>query len=404
MFRSPPSSARRGFRRGIVSLALATALSASVARAQPRRQRGDAAAEARWRTLLQQAFAQSNQSHHADAVRLAEEAGSIRMTPGVRLFLAEEHEFLSRVPSGVGHLVDAERLSVACLEEANAQRSLDDRQRILRDCTVVRDRVRARMVRLTVEVPTPPPETAVQVNGEPLPATAFGVEMRRAPGVFVIEATAPRHGHFHHTVTLTEGAVARVTAVIPEPVAPADGTTFAAIAPSAGSPLEPGPASGGSNAAPSASPRRAVRIAGLGVLAAGAVAAIVAVWQAGVTASQRELTQTASRASFDPDAMAWFAYQNTVNRRRALSADAVCERSSADAAGSADAARVQGLCDANASAQTLALTFGIGAAALIGAGVTLLLVSSNPRSRAAMVSVTPTIGANLGGVLIGGRF
>jgi len=405
MFRSLPSSARSAMRRsGLVGVALTTLLAAPSADAQPRRARGDAAADARWRSLLQQAFGQSNQSHHADAVRLAEEAAAIRTTPGVRLFLAEEHESLSRLSGGAGHLLDSERLSLACVEEATAQRTLDNRQRILRDCAVVRDRVRARMVRLTVEVLTPPPDTAVQINGEALPASTFGVEMRRAPGVYVIEATAPNRGAFRHTVTLAEGAVARVTAVIPA-------TTEAAVAPApvaaesaSRASVAPDPAPPGPSAALAPSPRRSLPIAGITVLAVGAASAIVAAWQASVSSSQRELTQTASRASFDPDAIAWFAYQNTVNRRRALTADEVCERSAADAATSPDAARVRGLCDANGTAQALAVGFGIGAAALIGAGVSLLLVSAHPRARAAAVSVTPTVGAHLGGVVIGGRF
>ena len=215
---SPPPRVRRSaLCRRLACVALSTLVLAPSAQAQSRRGRLSPVAEARWRALLQQAFVQSNQGEHAVALQLAEEAAATQMTPGVRLFLAEEHEFLSRAASGGGHLVEAERQSLGCLEDATAQRGLDDRPRILRDCALVRDRVRARMVRLTVEVPNPPTGAVVRVNGEALAATAYGLQTRRLAGVYVIEATAPRHGSFRHTVTLPEGAAARVTAVIPAP-------------------------------------------------------------------------------------------------------------------------------------------------------------------------------------------
>src|SRR5689334_18473753 len=117
--------------------ALAALLSGATASAQTARGPLTAVAQARWRALLEQAFAQSNQGQHAVALQLALEASATQMTPGVRLFLAEEHEFLSRDPDGAPHLAEAERLASQCFTEATDQRSLDGRDRILRDCAAV---------------------------------------------------------------------------------------------------------------------------------------------------------------------------------------------------------------------------------------------------------------------------
>ena len=110
---------------GMVAAALSLLLVASPARGQTSGGRLGPVAEARWRALLQQAFSQSNQGEHAIALQLAEEAAATRMTPGVRLFLAEEHDALSHGEGASEHLIVAERFALECLEEAAAQRALE---------------------------------------------------------------------------------------------------------------------------------------------------------------------------------------------------------------------------------------------------------------------------------------
>lgn len=399
-----PARRRRDRRRGLSVAAACAAvwLATGSASAQAPRQALTAVEQARWRALLEQAFAQSNQGEHAVALQLALEASATQSTPGVRLFLAEEHEFLSRGEGGASHLTDAERLAGECLEEATAQRSLEGRDRILRDCAVVRDRARARMVRLTVNVPSPPPGVTVRVNGEALPASAFGVEARRLPGAYVVEATAPRHGTFRHTATLGEGAAAAVTVALP-----AYGQTQETReqpAPPPRAPDLPPPVF-----APPPEAREgadgAMRIAGISLLGLGAVAGAVGVWQAVVTARQADDVRAGTG-----DGAAWARYENAVNPpgpsgARSLSVDQVCERAAASVAADPDAAAVRSLCDANATSRALALAFGVGGAVLAGAGAALVILA-RPSSRAAAprVSVAPVFLRGGGGAAVGVTF
>jgi sulfur carrier protein ThiS len=378
-------------------------LSSAPATAQTTRGPLTAVEQARWRALLQQAFAQSNEGQHAVALQLAEEASSTLMTPGVRLFLAEEHEFLSRAPEGVAHLADAERLASLCFNEATDQRSLDGRDRILRDCAAVRNRTQARMARLSVNVPTPPPGVAVQVNGETLPAVAYGTEALRLPGTYVVEATAPQHGTFRHTAILGEGASASVTVTLPargevrttreQPTAP---TRTPDVLPPVFTPLPEAPDTTGTVA----------RVAGVSLLGLGVVAGGIGIWQAIVTSNQ----VSDARSGTGEEGAAWARYDNAVafptsGGARTLTVEQVCERAAADASRDPDAATAQNLCDSNSTSRALALGFGIGGGVLAAAGAVLLIVARPTASpEAQRVTVAPVFLRGGGGAVVGVRF
>ncbi len=396
---------RRDRRRAplIAAACAALSLAGGPASAQDQRRPLTAVEQARWRALLQQAFAQSNQGDHAVALQLALEASATQATPGVKLFLAEEHEFLSRAEGGATHLTDAERLAGECLDEATAQRSLDGRDRILRDCAAVRDRARARMVRLTVDVPSPPPGVTVRVNGEELPASAYGVEARRLPGAYVIEATAPRHGTFRHTATLGEGVAAVVAVALP-----AYGQTQETREQPAPPPRAPDllpPVFAPPPEAPRDASAGAMRVAGLSLLGLGVAAGAVGVWQVVVTAQQADAVRAGTG-----DGAAWARYENAVNPpgasgARPLSADDVCGRASADAVADPDAAAVQNLCGANATSRALAFAFGVSGVVLAGAGVALVLLARpSARAEAPRVAVAPVFLRGGGGAAVGVTF
>jgi hypothetical protein len=104
---------------------------------------------------------------------------------------------------------------------------------------------------------------------------------------------------------------------------------------------------------------------------------------------------------------AWARYANAINPAngagaRVLSIDDVCERARAGMANYPDARDAASLCDAQASARTLAIAFGVGGGVLAVAGVVLVAVA--PRARAARVAVAPLVGAGAGGVVVGGAF
>ena len=396
---SPRSSSRGRW----AAVALAALLSSAAASAQTTRGPLTAVEQARWRALLEQAFAQSNQGQHAVALQLALEASTTQMTPGVRLFLAEEHEFLSRDPDGVAHLAEAARLAGQCFTEATDQRSLEGRDRILRDCAAVRGRAQTRMARLTVNVPSPPPDALVRVNGETLPPDAFGVEAPRLPGTYVVEANAPQHGTFRHTAVLGEGSSASVTVTLPasgevrttreKPAAP---TRTPDALPPVFTPVPEEPDTAGTVA----------RVAGFSLIGLGVAAGGVGVWQAIVTSDQ----VSAARNGTGDEGAAWARYDNTVaypnaGGTRALTVDEVCQRAAADASRDPDAALARSLCESNSTSRTLALAFGIGGVALAGVGAALVLVA-RPRARSAVqrVTVAPVFLRGGGGAVVGVRF
>jgi len=332
--------------------------------------------------VLERAFAESNRNRHADALRLGTEAGGLRMTPGVRLFLAEEHEYLGQEPGGESHFLDAEREATACIDEATAQPTLDRRERILRDCGNLRDRMNQRLVHVQVRVPTPaPPGAQVQLDGAPLAERDWGRTHARLPGQeIVVTATAPGRVPFRRAFRPMAAVSETVEVALPEVSRVVERQV---VERSSSTPL---------------------RIAGGVALALGAVAGGVGVWQAVVTSNQYDLGSGASGTHSDPAAQAWFFYNNAVNTNRSLTSDQVCQRAAQDAATNPDAAQARSLCDAHGTAQTLAYAFGISGAVLAGVGVTLLVVSAVSRERPAAVAVAPVYLAGGGGVVLGGRF
>jgi len=399
-------SSRRGSpssRGGWGAIVLAALLSSAPTSAQTARGPLTAVEQARWRALLEQAFAQSNRAQHAVALQLAQEASTTQMTPGVRLFLAEEHEFLSREPDGASHLAEAERLAGQCFTEATDQRSLDGRDRIVRDCAAVRGRAHARMARLTVNVPSPPPGVEVRVNGEALPSVAFGAQALRLPGTYVLEATAPQHGTFRHTAVLGERAAATVTVTLPargevrttreQPTAP---PRTPDVLPPVFTPVPEEPDTAGT----------AARIAGFSLLGLGAVAGAVGVWQAVVTSDQ----VSAARSGTGEEGAAWARYDNTVafpnaSGTRTLTVDQVCQRAATDASTNPDAAIARRLCDANSTSQALAYAFGIGGVVLAGVGAALVIIARpSARPEAQRVTVAPVFLQGGGGAVVGVRF
>ena len=89
--------------------------------------------------------------------------------------------------------------------------------------------VEAKLSRLRIEVPTPPADLRVELDGDPVPAATFGTAAAVDPGEHTLSASAP--GHLDWSTTLTvgpDGDLQTVTvpalekkAVAPPPVAPA---------------------------------------------------------------------------------------------------------------------------------------------------------------------------------------
>ncbi len=193
--------------------------------------------EASRRTLLDAAFNISSSGDHRRALQLAEQAAQIRMTPSLRLFLAEEHEHLSHDPDGRSHLIEATAQSEACVAEATAQTSVNNRARILRDCTALATRIGARMGRLRVEVESTPGDgTEVTLDGRSLDRATWNTPARVAAGNVEVVARRPGMLVFRQMVPVVGGASRDVQVrfvpepppvVVPPPVAPVREVTVA---------------------------------------------------------------------------------------------------------------------------------------------------------------------------------
>ncbi len=333
--------------------------------------------------MLRAAFDLSTQANdHARALQLANEVGRIRMTPSLRLFIAEEHEFLSRDRGGEAHLLDAATEAAQCIRDATAQSSIEDRPRILRDCTQVLNRVNARVGRVRVTVaPESTAGTRVRINGRAVPSASWGVAMPTLPGEVVVEAERPARAPIRQTLRVEAGASREVTVSWPEDLPNAAPAVVA---------VSPPPRV----VAPPSTP---LRILGWITVGLGAASAVVGVVEWSRSRDQSVLTLNSS----DADGQAWTRYVNAVNPTRARSLDEVCDQAARDASWSRDAALSYNLCDTNASARAMAWGFGLGGVALLGAGAAVLAVSY---ASGAQVEATPVVSAGYGGAALRVRF
>ncbi|MFO0649133.1 MAG: hypothetical protein U0326_23020 [Polyangiales bacterium] len=338
--------------------------------------------EASRRTLLDAAFNIANTGDHRRALQLGEQAAQIRMTPSLRLFLAEEHEHLSRDPDGRAHILDAAAQAEACVTEATAQPSVNNRARILRDCNALAARVAARMGRVRVTLDAMPDDgTAITLDGRELPRAIWNTAAPVAAGN--VEVVARRAGMlpFRQIVAVVGGTShdVRVT-FVPEPV-------VVVAPPPPVLRVEPPPTT-----------TPALRVVGYVALGLGVAASAF-----GVVQWVRSSTQLdEARAGTGANGEAWARYANglRVSTGGTITVDGVCSRAANDSATDHDAVVAQDLCAQNRTTVTTAWAFGIGGAALAVAGVTMaLLARSAPR-----VTAAPVVGAGYGGATLDVRF
>jgi hypothetical protein len=167
------------------------------------------------RDLIAQAEAAATAGDHARAVQLGERAAQLRITPTIQYFLAREHLAL-------GHPVEALGYSGACARSAEADLSLRNRDGVLQACRDLVAETGRRVVRVIVHVPSPaPPGLTVRVHGAELPATLYDIPYPVAPGVVLVEATAPGHLPFRRELQVAASQTALVDVRLdPAPVAP----------------------------------------------------------------------------------------------------------------------------------------------------------------------------------------
>ncbi|MBI5512486.1 MAG: hypothetical protein HY909_01885 [Deltaproteobacteria bacterium] len=311
--------------------------------------------------LLRQAEEARQASDHARALDLASRAGQLRMTPSVRLLIAQEHATL-------GHTLEALALSTLCATEARADAALNNRERILAACTALEESLQARVARVTVRVATPAPEgLRIAVQGAELRAALWGIEVPVLPGRVTVEATAPGRQALRQDLDLVAGATQVLTVALaaataaPPPAPPTTTAPLRAPTTTAAPPLR-------ASTAPATAPRPVLSprgpgagpwvVAGVGVASFGLAGVFFGLRGGAVQERDRALAETAPRC--DEDA-------------------ARCDYTSAT--------------EADARARTWnALTnvaLGVGASAVVGGVVWWLLAKRRGEPR------TPTVGWSL---------
>ncbi len=319
------------------------------------------------RRLLDRAFEADTRGDHSEALALAEEAAALQMTPSLRMFLAQQHEVLSRGPEGDDHLVEAATHAGACVREATEQVTLNNRVTIMQTCAEVFDRLNPRVGRVRLQVPRPAPTgLRIRVNDREIPERDWNDLVGVLPGPVTVEATAPSRGPIRRSLTASAGRIESVALVFP--VVPVTVTRESGVP--------------------------VTRVVGLTLLGIGVVAGAVGIWQAVVTSAQAD----ASRNGTGDDGMAFRNYNDDVNPRRTLTASDVCSLAASQRDRSTDAANAANMCDANSTAQMFAWAFGIGGLALAagGAVLTALSFALGPRHKS-MVELAPLLGTGVGG-------
>lgn len=123
------------------------------------------------RELIQQADGAQRAGLHAQALAFGVEAGRIRWSPSLRMLVAQEHQTL-------GHTLDALDAATMCVIEAEADRRLRNRARILTACRAVVAQTEAMVGRVRLALPDDrPPNLRVTINGQEVPSSQLGASI-----------------------------------------------------------------------------------------------------------------------------------------------------------------------------------------------------------------------------------
>ncbi len=159
----------------------------------------------RRQTMLDEANKARDADDHERALSLAAQAGGIRMTPSVRLFIAEEQ-------SAVGQLANSMNNAELCAREASEDKALKNRERIVTACRSLIGKLQKSGARILVLMSEPiPPSVSVTVNGHVLPEALYGKPYLLSPGNIRVEASAPAHLPFTRELVVAAGEEGTVT-------------------------------------------------------------------------------------------------------------------------------------------------------------------------------------------------
>jgi hypothetical protein len=157
------------------------------------------------RRLLEEAQTARAADDHLQALALASRAGQIEMTPSVRLFIAEEQ-------TAVRELAESWASAQLCSTEAQEDKGLKNRLKILSACNKLMSEIEVTAARVIVSMPRPVPSGAqLTIRGQIVPASLYGQPYFLTPGKVSVEATAPNYLRFHRELLVRAGEEVTVT-------------------------------------------------------------------------------------------------------------------------------------------------------------------------------------------------
>jgi hypothetical protein len=156
-------------------------------------------------TMLDEAQKARDAGDHERALSLASRAGEMRMTPSVRLFIAQEQR-------AVGQLANSMNNAELCAREAIADKTLRNRQTIISNCRSLISKIQNSAARILILISDPIPyKLQVSVDGHVLPETVYGKYYFTTAGKVTLEASAPGHLPFRKELVVESGKEATVT-------------------------------------------------------------------------------------------------------------------------------------------------------------------------------------------------
>jgi hypothetical protein len=165
------------------------------------------------RLLLEQAQAARAAGDHARALDLARHAAEIRMSPSVRMFVAEEEAATGQLAAALG---DADQ----CAIDAQHDQASQTHEEIFTACRQLEASLRSRVGQIVVNVSEPAiPGLQVTVAGDPLGSSLFGTPSVVTAGDVVVEAHAPGYAPVRQTVHVAAEATAATNVVLVRQVA-----------------------------------------------------------------------------------------------------------------------------------------------------------------------------------------
>jgi len=166
------------------------------------------------RTLLDEARKASNARDHAQALSLAAHAAEIRMTPSLRLFIAQEQSLVGQFGNSIAN-------AELCALEATEDKALKNRKKILGTCKDLIAELQKSAARIIVSWLKPvPPHAQVLINGQVVPESLYGGPYTVSPGYVRVEASALGYIRFYRELEVEPQEEVIVTLGLTEDLAP----------------------------------------------------------------------------------------------------------------------------------------------------------------------------------------